>query len=195
MPDLTSLITTLTSMQTQGELLLLLLSAQQLKVSSCVAYPTCIDAFCSIAACMCLATFYCLGHSCHATSCKSKGICLHNQEAFKNVVVAAGIGGYNVSTIALISAAVTIAMIGSLPNANWGLPDPKDTLPWEWNANGVASYWSRRPVAVARRSVAVTLAGVTVGVGLLLDRAAGGRPKPRMHPYPNTFVLIFACAM
>ena len=28
-------------------------------------------------------------------------------------------------------------------------------------------------MAVARRSVAVTLAGLTVGIGLLLDRAAG----------------------
>lgn len=90
------------------------------------------------------------------------------------MVAAAGIGGYSVSTIAVISAAVTIALVGSLPNASWGLPDPNDTLPWEWNANGVAGYWSRRPVAVARRSVAVTLAGVTIGIGLLLDRAAGG---------------------
>lgn len=66
-----------------------------------------------------------------------------------------------------------VAVTASLPDAKWGLADPEDTLPWEWNANTVASYWSRRPVAVARRSVAVTLAGLTVGIGLLLDRAAG----------------------
>lgn len=53
------------------------------------------------------------------------------------------------------------------------MPDPLDTLPWEWNAASVAGYWSRRPVAVARRSAAVTIAGLTVGIGLLLDRAAG----------------------
>ena len=90
------------------------------------------------------------------------------------LTVDAEIGGYDASTIVIIAAAVVIAVTAaSLPDSTWGLPDPQDTLPWEWNASSVGSYWSRRPVAVARRSVAVTLAGLTVGIGLLLDRAAG----------------------
>ena len=89
----------------------------------------------------------------------------------------AEVGGYDASTIAIIAAAVVVAVTAaSLPDASWGLPDPRDTLPGEWNASSVGSYWSRRPVAVARRSVAVTLAGFTVGIGLLLDRAAGSCP-------------------
>lgn len=89
----------------------------------------------------------------------------------------AEIGGYDANTIAIIAAAVVIAVTAaSLPDASWGLPDPQDTLPWEWNASSVGSFWSRRPVAVARRSVAVTLAGLTVGIGLLLDRASGRCP-------------------
>lgn len=89
----------------------------------------------------------------------------------------AEIGGYDASTIAILGAAVLFAVTAaSLPEASWGLPDPQDTLPWEWNATSVGSYWSRRPVAVARRSVAVTLAGLTVGIGLALDRAAGRCP-------------------
>lgn len=89
----------------------------------------------------------------------------------------AEIGGYDASTIAILGAAVLFAVTAaSLPEASWGLPDPNDTLPWEWNASSVGSYWSRRPVAVARRSVAVTLAGLTVGIGLALDRAAGRWP-------------------
>ncbi|KAL3139585.1 hypothetical protein ABBQ38_003904 [Trebouxia sp. C0009 RCD-2024] len=82
-------------------------------------------------------------------------------------------GGYSSTTIAIIAAAVVVAVTASLPNSSWGMPDPLDTLPWEWNAASVAGYWSRRPVAVARRSAAVTIAGLTVGIGLLLDRAAG----------------------
>lgn len=90
----------------------------------------------------------------------------------------AEIGGYDASTIAIVTTAVVVAVTAaSTPDASWGLPDPQDTLPWEWNANRVASYWSRRPVAVARRSVAVTLAGLTLGIGLLLDRAAGTCPS------------------
>lgn len=89
----------------------------------------------------------------------------------------AEIGGYDASTIAILGAAVLFAVTAaSLPEASWGLPDPLDTLPWEWNASSVGSYWSRRPVAVARRSVAVTFAGLTVGLGLALDRAAGRCP-------------------
>ena len=53
------------------------------------------------------------------------------------------------------------------------MPDPRDTLPWEWNADGVAGYWARRPVAVARRTVAVTFAGFSIGLALLIDKATG----------------------
>lgn len=53
------------------------------------------------------------------------------------------------------------------------MPDPQDTLPWEWNADSVAGYWARRPVAVARRTVAVTFAGISVGMALLIDKATG----------------------
>ena len=83
------------------------------------------------------------------------------------------IGGYSSSTIALIAAAVTVSVLASIPRSDWGLPDPNDTLPWEWNADGVAAYWDRRPVALARRAAAVTLTGLSVGLGLLLDRATG----------------------
>ena len=93
-----------------------------------------------------------------------------------SIFAVAALGGYSANTIAIISAAVVVAVTASLPNSRWGTPDPLDTLPWDWNAASVASYWSRRPVAVARRSAAVTIAGLTVGSGLLLDRAAGGCP-------------------
>ncbi len=53
------------------------------------------------------------------------------------------------------------------------MPDPRDTLPWEWNADGVAGYWARRPVAVARRTVAVTFAGFSIGLALFIDKATG----------------------
>jgi hypothetical protein len=53
------------------------------------------------------------------------------------------------------------------------MPDPRDTLPWEWNADGVAGYWARRPVAVARRTIAVTFAGFSIGLALLIDKATG----------------------
>lgn len=53
------------------------------------------------------------------------------------------------------------------------MPDPRDTLPWEWNADGVTGYWARRPVAVARRTVAVTFAGISIGLALLIDKATG----------------------
>ncbi len=82
-------------------------------------------------------------------------------------------GGYSSTTIALIAAAVMVAVAASLPRADWGLPDPRDTLPWEWNAGSVAGYWARRPVAVARRTVAVTVAGLTVGLALFIDRSTG----------------------
>ena len=106
------------------------------------------------------------------TACQCQG-----WDCAKHLAVDAEIGGYDASTIVIIAAAVVIAVTAaSLPESTWGLPDPHDTLPWEWNASSVGSYWSRRPVAVARRSVAVTLAGLTVGIGLLLDRAAGSCP-------------------
>ena len=61
----------------------------------------------------------------------------------------------------------------SYPRSSWGKPDPRDTLPWEWNADGVAGYWARRPVAVARRTVAVTFAGISIGLTVLIDKATG----------------------
>ena len=76
------------------------------------------------------------------------------------------------TTIALIAAVVTITVATSVPSS-WAVPDPRDALPWEWNANKVAGYWARRPVAVARRTVTVTFAGVTLGLALLIDRATG----------------------
>ncbi|KAL0055837.1 hypothetical protein WJX82_004897 [Trebouxia sp. C0006] len=82
-------------------------------------------------------------------------------------------GGYSATTIALISAAVAVAVIASYPRSSWGMPDPRDTLPWEWNADSVAGYWARRPVAVARRTVAVTFAGFSIGLALLIDKATG----------------------
>ena len=65
-----------------------------------------------------------------------------------------------------------VAVVASIPKENWG-QDPTDTLPWEWNADIVEAYWARRPVAVARRTVAVTYAGLSVGLALLIDRARG----------------------
>lgn len=66
------------------------------------------------------------------------------------------------------------------------MPDPMDTLPWEWNADSVAGYWARRPVAVARRTVAVTFAGFSIGLALLIDKATG----TFLFALPSSSVLL-----
>lgn len=87
-------------------------------------------------------------------------------------------GGHSLLTIAMVSAAVAAAIIASTPSANARqAEDMNDSLPWEYDAQNVAAYWDRRPVAVAHRSLTVTLAAAAVGLGLLMDRARGG-PLP-----------------
>ena len=83
-------------------------------------------------------------------------------------------GGHSLLTVAIVSAAVTAAVIASTPSANARqAEDPNDSLPWEYDAQNVAAYWDRRPVAVAYRSLTVALAAAAVGLGLLTDRARG----------------------
>ena len=82
-------------------------------------------------------------------------------------------GDYSATTLAVITVGVVAAVAASVPDHDYGMPEPDDVLPWEWNAYGVASYWSRRPVAVARRSLTVTLAALSVGLALFIDRAQG----------------------
>ena len=89
------------------------------------------------------------------------------------MLLLADFGGYSPTTIGLLSIVIAAAVAASVPAKGYGQPDPADTLPWDWSADNVASYWSRRPVAVARRSVTVTMAAVSVGLALLLDRARG----------------------
>ena len=104
----------------------------------------------------------------------------------KNTTAPAEVGGFNVIIIALIAAAVALTIETSIP-ISWTMPDPRDTLPWEWNAISVEGYWSRRPVAVARRTVAVTFAAFSVGLALLIDRATG--TSLTMHVFMrNTFL-------
>lgn len=84
--------------------------------------------------------------------------------------------GNSLVTYAIISAIVTVAIIASTPSnqaAAASASEPDDRLPWEYNIGLVTAYWSRRPVAVARRTVAVALAAFTIGVGLLVDRTRG----------------------
>ncbi len=48
-----------------------------------------------------------------------------------------------------------------------------EQLPWDWNADAVAAFWRRRPLAVATRMAQVLSAAAAVGVGLGLDYAQG----------------------
>ena len=73
----------------------------------------------------------------------------------------------------MLAIAIAAAVVASVPAKGYGQADPADTLPWDWSADSVSSYWSRRPVAIARRGVTVTLAAVSVGLALLVDRATG----------------------
>ena len=105
--------------------------------------------------------------SCSGTQCELEPLSLYSS-LLKNTTALAEVGGFNVIIIALVVAAVVLTIETSIP-----ISDPRDTLPWEWNAKSVAGYWSRRPVAVARRTVAVTSAAFSVGLALLIDRVTG----------------------
>lgn len=48
-----------------------------------------------------------------------------------------------------------------------------EQLPWDWNADAVAAFWRRRPLAVATRMAQVLSAAAAVGIGLGLDYAQG----------------------
>ncbi len=48
-----------------------------------------------------------------------------------------------------------------------------EQLPWDWNADAVAAFWQRRPLAVATRMAQVLSAAAAVGIGLGLDYAQG----------------------
>ena len=92
-----------------------------------------------------------------------------------HLIIDAEYAGNSLVTYAVVSAIVTVAIIASTPSskAAAATSEPDDRLPWEYNIQRVTAYWSRRPVAVARRTVAVALAAFAIGVGLLVDRARG----------------------
>ena len=100
-------------------------------------------------------------------------LCLSRLLVTLSLLMLADFGGYSPTTIGLLTLVIAAAVAASVPAKSYGQPDPADTLPWDWSADNVASYWSRRPVAVARRSVTVTMAALSVGLALLLDRARG----------------------
>lgn len=51
-----------------------------------------------------------------------------------------------------------------------------EQLPWDWDADGVAEFWRRRPLAVATRAAQVLSAAAFVGAGLGSDYALGCLP-------------------
>lgn len=48
-----------------------------------------------------------------------------------------------------------------------------EELPWDWDADEVAAYWRRRPVAVATRTAQVLSAALAIAASLGSDYAFG----------------------
>lgn len=48
-----------------------------------------------------------------------------------------------------------------------------EELPWDWDADEVAAYWRRRPVAVAARTAQVLSTALAIAASLGSDYAFG----------------------
>ena len=82
----------------------------------------------------------------------------------KRLVVHAGYAGHSWGTLASIAAVVSVAVLLSSRRSDSDAgPDPLPPLVYD--IEEVEQYWSQRPVAVARRSVAVAYEGVRWGIG------------------------------
>lgn len=88
-----------------------------------------------------------------------------------------GIGGYDLGTLALISAVVAVAAACSVPknglDPSRDLAGGGDALPEDWDPLAVAEYFQHRPVFVANRAATVAYAAAQFGAALLLDMAQG----------------------
>ncbi|CAL8467304.1 g6841 [Coccomyxa elongata] len=86
-----------------------------------------------------------------------------------------GVGGYSSPTVACIALGVLALGLATAPKEDAEDEPGVDTpLPWEYDADAVANYWARRPVAVAQRTAEVLSTAALVGAGLLYDRLTGG---------------------
>jgi aarF domain-containing kinase len=84
---------------------------------------------------------------------------------------AAGIGGYNAQTVALIAAGMAAAIAASVPQD--AAQDPDDVIPAVYDITTVSDYFRARPVLVARRTTVVLQAASRFGLSLLLDQLTG----------------------
>ena len=88
-------------------------------------------------------------------------------------------------TIALLTIISSVLIAASTPSRKWDamfLPnESRDDLTTNYSPAVVATYWARRPVAVARRTTTVALSGLQVGVALLGDYLTGKSQKA--HSY------------
>ncbi|EIE22124.1 ABC1-domain-containing protein [Coccomyxa subellipsoidea C-169] len=84
-------------------------------------------------------------------------------------------GGYSTQTVVCLALGVLALGLASSSGEGAGDESGVDVpLPWEYDADAVAEYWARRPVAVAHRTAEVLSTAAAVGAGLLYDRLTGG---------------------
>ncbi|GLC71027.1 hypothetical protein PLESTF_001062300 [Pleodorina starrii] len=84
-----------------------------------------------------------------------------------------GLGGHSVTTVALATALTLLAVAASTPEDGYEGPesphDASDVLSHEYDPELVAAYFSRRPLAVMRRSAQVAAEAASFGAALLVD--------------------------